>query len=187
MMRFGKDAMGGKMKCVKMILVAAALAGAEPGERGGPGHDGPRYEGMGPGPGGMDFLHPKMLKELGLSEDQQKKIKDQKLAFQKRKIQLQSEKSILELDLQNVFSTAPVKEAEALKVAEKIAEVDKKLLLMRVEGMGRFLAGLTPEQHRKVMEHQAEMREKRKAWREEMRKGWRDDDLPGGREGKGGR
>lgn len=177
------------MKVMMMLMVAAALAAAEPGEPGGSGHDGPgRHEGGGPGPGGMDFLHPKMMKELGLTEEQQKKIKDQTLAHQKRKIQLQSEKSILELDLQHAFSTAPVKEAEALKVAEKIAEVDRKLLLLRVEGMGRFLAGLTPEQHRKVMEHQAEMREKRKAWREEMRRGWRDDGPGGhGKEDKGGR
>ena len=54
--------------------------------------------------------------------------------------------------------------------------------------MSKFLAGLTPEQHRKVMERQAEMREKRKAWREEMSRGWkrgdRDDDDDGPRGGR---
>ena len=143
---------------------------------GGPGKEG--FAGMGPG---ADFLHPKMLKELGLSEAQQKQMRDQRLAFQKKRIQIQSEKSILELDLQNVLATAPVKEAEALKVAEKIADADRKALILRVESMSRFLAGLTPEQHRKVMEYQAELREKRKAWREEMDRGWKHH----GREGSG--
>jgi Spy/CpxP family protein refolding chaperone len=161
-----------------VLMVAALAAVAQPGDMdgppGGPGMGGPGRGGfpgmMGPG---ADFLHPRMLKELGLSEAQQKQMRDQRLAFQKQRIQIQSEKSILELDLQNVLATAPVKEAEALKVAEKIAAADRKALLLRVESMSRFLAGLTPEQHRKVMEYQAELREKRKTWREEMDRGWK--------------
>jgi Spy/CpxP family protein refolding chaperone len=180
-----------KAMAAALLLLGAAggkAAWAQPGEFDGEGPHGPDHHGPGPGRGpdsdgpgmgggmglgGPDFLNPKVLKDLGLSEDQQKRIKDQGLAMRKKKIQLHSEKSILELDLQNVLSTAPVKEAEALKLAEKIAEVDKKALLLRVETMARFLAGLTPEQHRKMMEHQAEMREKRKAWREEMDRGWK--------------
>lgn len=175
---------GGRMlkSSLMMLMVAALAAAAEPGHKqgpperfgmGGPGMDGPHRGGMsGMGPG-ADFLHPGMLKELGLSEAQQKQMREQRLAFQKQRIQLQSEKSILELDLQNVLATAPVKEAEALKVAGKIADVDRKALLLRVESMSRFLAGLTPEQHRKVMEYQEELREKRKTWREEMHRGWK--------------
>lgn len=181
--------MEGKVKRMKMtsnfkaasLLAAALFVGAsgtwaqpegpddDRRHQGGPKHHGPGHD----GPGGPDFLPPRVLKELGLTEDQQKKVKEQSLAVKKKKIQLQSEKSILELDLQHVLSTAPVKEAEAIKVAEKIADVDRKALLLRVETMGRFLAGLTPEQHRKMMEHQAEMREKRKTWREEMDKDWK--------------
>lgn len=165
-----------------MILAAAFLmagalgAGAEPPGDGPDGHEmhgGPGMGPGGPGIGGMDFLNPRMMQSLGLSEDQKKKFKEKGLAMKKRKIQLQSEKSILELDLQNILSTVPVKEAEALKIADKIADVDKKALLLRVETMSRFLAALTPEQHRKMMEHQAEMRERRKAWREEMDRDWK--------------
>jgi len=176
------------MRKAILILMTAAFAvtgaWAQPGgpEGHGGGHGHGRGKGGPGGPGGIDFLHPGMLKDLGLSEEQQKRFKDQKLALQKKKIQIHSEKAVLELDLQNVLSTAPVKEAEALKIAEKIAEADKKALLLRVESMSRFLAGLTPEQHRKVMERQAEMREKRKAWREEMSRGWK----RGGENGEGG-
>jgi Spy/CpxP family protein refolding chaperone len=162
------------------VLTTAAGAFAEPG--GGPGmHDGKTHmmgEGRkhmhGKGGGyGMDFLHPRMLKKLDLSEEQMKKLKDQRLEVQKQRIELHAEKAKLELDLHHVFSAAPVKEAEAKKLAEKIAETDRKLLLLRVETMSRFLAGLTPEQHRKVMDYQADMRERRKAWREEMKKDWK--------------
>lgn len=166
-------------KAILIMMTAALAAWAQPGgpDGHGGGHGrgkgGPGMPGGPGGPGGMDFLHPGMLKDLGLSEDQQKRFKEQNLALRKKKIQIHSEKAILELDLQNVLSTSPVKEAEALKIAEKIAEADKKALLLRVETMSRFLAGLTPEQHRKVMERQAEMREKRKAWREEMGGSWK--------------
>jgi Spy/CpxP family protein refolding chaperone len=148
-------------------------------------HGSRRGHGMKHGHGGpgMDFLHPRMLKKLDLSEDQLKALKEQRLAVQKKKIQLQSDKAIVELDLPNVLSTAPVKEAEAKKVAEKIADVDRKALLLRVETMSRFLAGLTPEQHRKVMDYQADMRERRKTWREEMKKDWKRGDGKRGPDG----
>mgnify|MGYP006320405231 CR=1 FL=1 len=57
------------------------------------------------------------------------------------------------------------------------------ILLSAVVGWGLFVlaiytdivveSGLTPEQHRKMMDHQSEMREKRKAWREEMDRDWK--------------
>jgi Spy/CpxP family protein refolding chaperone len=158
---------------------AIAEPGGGPGMHGGEGH---RMAGHGRGMGGghgMDFLHPRMLKRLDLSEDQKRKLKDQRLEVQKKRIELHAEKAKLELDLHQVFSTAPVKEAEAKKVAEKIADVDRRLLFLRVESMSRFLAGLTPEQHRKVMDWQADMRERRKAWREEMKKDWKRGDGDG--------
>lgn len=110
---------------------------------------------------------PRLMRDLNLPPDQQQRLKDSHLAMQKRKIQLQSDKAILELDLKNVFSTYPVNQAEAMKIGEKIADVDRKLTLLKVETMGKFLAGLTAEQHRKLQEIQADMMEKRRAWHEE--------------------
>jgi Spy/CpxP family protein refolding chaperone len=127
------------------------------------------------------FLHPWILKDLGLSEEQRTKLKEQRLEARKKRIQIQAEKATLELELQNVLATHPVREAEAAKVADRIADLDRKALQLKVETMSRFLAGLNPEQHRKVIEHQEEMREKRRTWREEMRKG-----LSGGLGGEEG-
>lgn len=172
-----------KMILAMLVAGAAATGWAQPGE-GGPGR---RGHGSVHGADGMDLLPPDMMMDLGLTEEQKKKFKEQRLANQKKKIQIRSEKAILELDLQNVFSTLPMKESEAVKIAEKIADLDRKALILRVESMSRFLTSLTPEQHRKMMEHQAEMREKRKAWREEMGKGWKHGDMrQDGEDGRGG-
>lgn len=124
------------------------------------------------GPGlGMGPLDPRMLRELGFTPDQERKFKDQRLAFEKKKIQLHSERALLELDLRNVLTTYPVNQGEAVKIGEKIAELEKKGVMLRVEGLTQFLGGLTAEQHRKLQDLQAEMREKRRAWKEERGKG----------------
>jgi Spy/CpxP family protein refolding chaperone len=159
-----------------LVLALSLAAQAEPGgfPPGPPG--GPGGAGM-----GMDF-NPRMLRELHLSADQEKKLKDGKLAAQKKKIQLHSEKSVLELDLKNVLSTYPVNKAEALKFADKIAEVDKKLMTLRVESMVALLSGLTAEQHAKLLDIQEEWHEKRKAWMDEMRK-----ERKAGKDGKDGK
>lgn len=182
---------GGLRRMVRRMGMGAALAAAlalsaqaEPGGQGGMA-GGPKGRGpAGHGPGGagvgMEF-NPAMMRELHLSPDQEKKLKDGRLAVQKRKIQLHSDKAVLELDLKQILSTYPVNKAEALKLADKISEVDKKMLSLRIESMVQLLSGLTSEQHVKLMALQEEWHEKRKAWMEEMRKDKRD-----GREGRGG-
>jgi Spy/CpxP family protein refolding chaperone len=169
---------------VALVLALAMASQGEPGGmRGGPGGPGGMGGAGGPGVGAMDF-NPRMLRELSLSPDQEKKLKDTRLAAEKRKIQLHGEKAIIELDLKNVLGTHPVNKAEALKLAEKIADVDKKLLLLKVETMSQLMAGLTAEQHAKLMILQEEWKEKRKAWKEEMRKERMDGkEMKGGKDG----
>jgi Spy/CpxP family protein refolding chaperone len=136
---------------------------------GGPGsgagrwhHERGHEDGLGMGP-----MNPRVLRELGFTPEQERKFKEQRLAFEKKKIQLHSDRAMLELDLRNVLSTYPVNQAEAVKIGEKISELEKKAVMLRVEGFTRFLGGLTAEQHRKLMDLQAELREKHRAWREE--------------------
>jgi Spy/CpxP family protein refolding chaperone len=174
----------GAVLAVSMSLAAQAEPGGQ-GPGGMPGGlKGGAGGGRGPGgPGGgvgMEF-NPAMIRELHLSPDQEKKLKEGRLAVQKKKIQQHSDKAILELDLKQVLSTYPVNKAEALKLADKIAEVDKKILSLRIESMVQLLSGLTSEQHAKLMVLQEEWHEKRKAWMEEMRK-----DRKDGKDGKGG-
>jgi Spy/CpxP family protein refolding chaperone len=168
---------GNGMRWMRRLAASAVLAAAlalsvqaQPGDF----HEGPQGRGPGGGPGmsmgmGMDF-NPRMLRDLKLNPDQEKKLKDGRLAFQKKKIQLHGEKAVLELDLKNVLSTYPVNKAEAFKIADKIAEVDKKMMSLKIESMVQLLSGLTAEQHAKLMDLQEEWHEKRKAWMDEMRK-----------------
>ena len=147
-----------------LALALAVAAAAQPGH--GPvgmGHDGPG--------GGLGmFLSPRMLHDLGLSPDQEKKLKEIHLAAEKKKIQLHGEKAALELDLKNVLSTYPPNKSEALRLAEKIADVDKRMTLHRVETLSQVLGNLTADQHAKLLAMQDEWMEKRRAWREEWRK-----------------
>ena len=155
------------------ILAAASLAAAAPETApggGAPGqaeryHDKARFDGEHRG-GEMGFFHPRLIKELNLTPEQQKKFKDYRLGFEKRKIQLRSDKAMLELDLKNVLSTYPVNQAQAMKIGEKIGDLEKKSLLLKVEAWSQFLANLSPEQHQRVVDFQAEFKQKRREWRE---------------------
>jgi len=146
-----------------LALALALSAAAQPGPGGmGPGdHDGP---GMGM------FLSPRMFHELNLSADQEKKLKEIHLAAEKKKIQLHGEKATIELDLKNVLSTYPINKSEALRLADKIADVDKRITLHRVETLTQVLGNLTADQHAKLLTLQDEWMEKRRAWREEWGK-----------------
>lgn len=185
----GRCAGGGRLRRMGMgaaLALALSLA-AQAGPGGMPGGSGGRGpDGHGPGrPGGVGLeFNPAMMRELHLSPDQEKKLKEGRLAVQKKKIQLHSDKAVLELDLKQILSTYPVNKAEALKLADKISEVDKKMLSLRIESMVQLLSGLTSEQHAKLIALQEEWHEKRKAWMEEMRKYRREG--RDGREGKGG-
>lgn len=181
----------GPARAWKLGLAFALLLGmaqAEPGPGpGGPGHGGP--EGA-----GMEMIHPRMFHALNLNADQEKKLKDARLAIQKKKIQLHAEKATLELDLKTLLDTWPINKAEALKLAEKIADVEKRTMVLKVETMTLVLSSLTAEQFHKLQELQAEWAEKRRAWRDEMRKdkdGWdrHHDDHKGDHKGeyKGGK
>jgi Spy/CpxP family protein refolding chaperone len=152
---------------VALAMALGVAAHAQPGPPGPPpGFGGPGGPGMGMG----IELNPRMFKQLNLTPDQERKLKEDRLASQKKKIQLFGEKATLELDLKNVLDTYPVKKADALKIADKIADVDKRITLQRVETLSTLLGYLTPEQHAKLMDLQEEWKEKRKAWKEEMQK-----------------
>jgi|SRR6185369_3247340 len=166
-----KDAMTGKAVwrrtgagmglALALALSAAAQPGPGPGGMGHGDHDGPGL--------GM-FLSPRMFRDLGLSADQEKKLKDIHLAAEKKKILLHGEKATIELDLKNVLSTYPVNKPEAMRLADKIADVEKRITLHRVETLTQVLGNLTADQHAKLLTLQDEWMEKRRAWRDEWEK-----------------
>ena len=149
-----------------MALALALSAAAQPGP-GGMGHGGRG----GHDEGGMGmFLSPRMFHELGLSPDQEKKLREIHLAAEKKKIQLHAQKATLELDLKNSLTIYPVNKSEAMALAEKIADLDKQITLFRVETLTQVLGNLTADQHAKLLTMQDEWMAKRRAWREEWEK-----------------
>ena len=114
-------------------------------------------------------ISPNLLDEVNLSADQKKILRESFLKNQKNKIQLQSEKAILELDLKNAYSANPVNKTEITRIGEKIGETDKKMTQLKVESWGHFLSTLTPEQHQRVNDFQAKNRNARKEIRSELK------------------
>jgi Spy/CpxP family protein refolding chaperone len=162
---------------IMLSLALGSWVGAQPSE--GPDgrlengrQFGPPPEGHRGGPGGpgIESVNPQLLRELNLSSEQQRKMKDVNLTSQKRKIQLQSEKAIAELDLKNILSTFPVNVTEAMKLGEKVADVERKLIMLKVEAWSQFLVSLTAEQHKKLMEIRENLKEKRNTMREAFKK-----------------
>ncbi len=155
-----KSTLAGKKKqgFLWMALLIMALVQVAKAEPGGPDV-----------PAEIEPLNPKLLRELDLTPEQQKKFKEAHLAVQKQKIKLQSEKAISELDLKNALTSYPVNKGEAMKAGEKVAEADRKLTLLKVESWSQFQAGLSAEQHHKLMDIQADLHSRRQAWREEFK------------------
>lgn len=171
----------GRIPGMTRLLAAGALAlslavsAAPPAGSGGPG-DGPGRHGGKKG-SGMGMFSPKMLAELKLTPDQEKSLKEGHADFKKKKTALYEEKAKLETDLKALFSAYPVNNAEVMKTGEKVADVERRITLLRIESMSRLLSGLTPEQHKKFQELKAKWKEKHKGWRDggKDKKGWRKD------------
>ncbi len=155
-------------------LTAATVAGAQPPPDHGALAQGGRH-------GFTDMLRPGMMKELKLTSEQRRKIREYRVNHEKQAIQWHSDKAMAEIDLMKIMQTYPVHTADLIKQGDKIAAIDKQLHQMRLEGLGFFLEQLTPEQHQKFIELHEDMRQRRRDKFEGMRKnmGWRDkDDRP---------
>jgi Spy/CpxP family protein refolding chaperone len=160
-------------------LTAAAVVGAQPQPQYGDGPQGGRRE-------VTDMLRPGMMKELNLTSEQRRKIREYHLDHEKKAIQLHSDKAMAEIELMKVMQAYPVHTAVLIKQGEKIDVLDKQLHQMRLEGLGFFLEQLTPEQHQKFIELHEDMRQRRKDKFRSMNHsmGWRSND---GKLGKGQR
>ena len=121
---------------------------------GGPGGEGMHggHEGlMGMGPLGA-VMNPHVMLELGMSMDQQAKLKafhDSKKDDGK-KLKDDLEKS--EAQLKAALLATPVDKTKLDQAKAGLVEAGKKMLDARIEGMTYFMGLLTPEQHKKLEE-----------------------------------
>jgi len=92
----------------------------------------------------------RMMKALGLSEDQQKQMKALRSAQQKEQIRLKAEVKIAHLELRDLVQQANGPSgAVATKVA-KVGELQSRLLKQRVDFQLKRKAVLTDEQRKKL-------------------------------------
>jgi Spy/CpxP family protein refolding chaperone len=96
--------------------------------------------------------NPEVVKELGLTETQQKKIKDVIFESLKKAIQLRAEKKILRLELKHIMGNDNPDKNQIYKLVEKAGEKHTALMKNRIDTKLKTKEILTPKQIKKLKE-----------------------------------
>jgi Spy/CpxP family protein refolding chaperone len=96
------------------------------------------------------WQNPKMVQELGLTDEQAKGLREADFAHREKQLQLKSKLDGLHLEMEKLFSADPVNESDILQLAQKISELKGKLFVQRIES--RLTVGklLTSDQLKKL-------------------------------------
>jgi len=96
------------------------------------------------------WQNPKMVQELGFTDEQVKGLREADFAHREKRLQLKSELNGLHLEMEKLFSTNSVDEAKVLQVAQKISDLKGKLFVRKIES--RLVVGklLTADQLKKL-------------------------------------
>ncbi len=128
---FGKKVGKGVVIAVVMVFLISSFAAASPwGDRG---------QGRGYGKEGRNksfcgiWRSPKMIEELGLTDDQVEKLKEADFASREKKMELKSQLDGLRLQMEKAFSEDAVDEAAVRQLAEKISDLRGKLFTQKIE------------------------------------------------------
>jgi Spy/CpxP family protein refolding chaperone len=96
------------------------------------------------------WQNPKMVRELGLTDEQVKGLREADFAHREKRLQLKSKLDGLHLELEKLFSADPVNELDILQLAQKISDLKGKLFVQKIES--RLAVGklLTADQLKKL-------------------------------------
>jgi len=96
------------------------------------------------------WRNPKMVQELGLTDEQVKGLREADFAHREKRLQLKSKLDGLHLEMKKLFSADPVNESEILQLAKKISDLKGKLFVRKIES--RLAVGklLTADQLKKL-------------------------------------
>jgi len=96
------------------------------------------------------WRNPKMVQELGLTDEQVKRLREADFAHREKHLKLKSQLDGLHLQLEKLFSADPVDEPDVLKLAQKISDLKGKLFVRKIES--RLAVGklLTADQLKKL-------------------------------------
>ena len=88
------------------------------------------------------WRNPKMIEELGLTDEQVKELRKADFAHREKRLQLKSKLDILHLEMEKLFSADPVNESKVLQLAQKISDLKGKLFVRKIES--RLAVGKSP-------------------------------------------
>jgi Spy/CpxP family protein refolding chaperone len=90
--------------------------------------------------------NPKIVEELGLSDEQVGKLKEAEFAVKEKHLELRSQLNRLNLEMEKLFSEKTVDDSVVLELADKMSEVRSKLFMDRIESRLKMTKILTDEQ-----------------------------------------
>jgi len=96
------------------------------------------------------WQNPKMVQELGLTDEQVKGLREADFAHREKRLQLKSKLDGLHLEMEKLFAADLVNESDILQLAQKISDLKGKLFVRRIES--RLTVGklLTADQLKKL-------------------------------------
>ena len=96
------------------------------------------------------WRNPKMIQELGLTDEQVKGLREADFAHREKRLQLKSKLDGLHLEMQKLFSADSVNEAAVLQIAQKISDQKGNLFVRKIESRLAVRKLLTEEQLKKL-------------------------------------
>lgn len=141
---------------VPALMLATSLMAQCPD--GGPGNiriekrierDGPGTMGEGRGMGGQWWENDAIAKEIGLTEDQEKKIDAMATAHRKEMIRAEADLKIARMELNDLFDNME-NETAIRKKAQEVSKLQEKIYNTRIEHRLAMHKVLTAEQQKKI-------------------------------------
>ena len=96
------------------------------------------------------WRNPKMVQDLGLTDEQVKGLREADFAHREKHLQLKSKLGGLHLDLEKLFSDDPVNASDILQLAQKISVLKGKLFVQKIESRLAVTKLLTADQLKKL-------------------------------------
>ncbi|MCU0614947.1 MAG: Spy/CpxP family protein refolding chaperone [Desulfobacterales bacterium] len=94
--------------------------------------------------------NPKVVEELGLTDEQVGELKEADLAMKENHMELRSQLNELNLEMDIAFSEKTVDDSKVIELANKISEIRNQLFMDRVESRLKMTKILTAEQLEKL-------------------------------------
>lgn len=99
------------------------------------------------------WRNPKVVQDLGLTEDQVKGLRDADFAFREKELTLKSQLDALRLKMEKAFSDDTVVESDVIALAQKIADLRGKMFIQKIESRLTVNKLLTADQIKKLRLH----------------------------------